>query len=66
MQTHPEISITFRRDCDGNVLVQTVSRRSKDEGLSNMAQAYAKEIGERMPAITKKLVSEAQETQEVH
>lgn len=51
MQTHPEISITFRRTTDGGVAVMCVARKSKDKDLSLRAQVIAQALKHLMPHV---------------
>jgi hypothetical protein len=51
MQTHPEISITFRRMGDGSIAVMCVARKSKDKDLSLRAQVIAEALKHLMPHV---------------
>lgn len=50
-QTHPEISITFRRLPDGKTAVMVVGRKSKDPELSRRALIVAEALKLHLPAI---------------
>ena len=50
-QTHPEISITFRRLPDGKTAVMVVGRKSKDSELSRRALIVAEALKHVLPAV---------------
>ncbi len=50
-QTHPEISITFRRLPDGKTAVMVVGRKSKDPELSRRALIVAEALKHVLPAV---------------
>ncbi|MBN57823.1 hypothetical protein [Thalassolituus sp. UBA3500] len=64
-QKHPEISITFRRLTDNSIAVQSVTRASSDNELSQIAKSYSQEIAARWEEMTAKL-SEPEQPQEIH
>lgn len=66
-QTHPEISITFRRNVDNTAQIQVATRASKDQNLSLLAQAYSQAIARRMNEIRAEVESMgAEQPQEIH
>lgn len=66
-QTHPEISITFRRLSDDSIAVQSVTRASADSELSQMTKAYSQAISARwndiVAEVNKQIAAQATEEQ---
>ncbi|CCU70901.1 hypothetical protein [Thalassolituus oleivorans] len=51
IQTHPEVSLTFRKTDDGGIKINCDGRKSKDQELSRRAQVLAQLLKHMMPIL---------------